>query len=115
MSPVRLLPVLLLLAVSAARAQPAVFERCAACHAGKAAMDGAGPSLVGVVGRKAGSRDDFRYSRALQRSSIVWSEANLDAYLRAPDQFLPGTRMAFEGMASDAERKAVIEYLKTVK
>ena len=107
--------VLVFVVVENSNAQPAVFERCAACHTGKATTDGAGPSLAGVVGRKAGSLDDFRYSRALQRSGVVWNEANLDAFLRAPDQFLPGTRMPFEGVASAPERKAIIDYLKTIK
>ena len=40
---------------------------------------------------------------------------NLDAFLKAPDQFVPGTRMPFEGLASDAERAAVIKHLKSLK
>ena len=100
---------------SAAYAQQASFERCAACHEGGGAAPVVGPKLTGVFGRKAGSRDDFRYSRALSRSEIVWDERNLDAFLKAPDQFMPGTRMPFEGVASDAERAEIIRYLKTLK
>ena len=103
---------LLVLFCQAAHAQPPEFERCVACHGDKADL---GPSLSGVFGRKAGSRDDFRYSRALSRSGIVWNERNLDAFLKAPDQFVPGTRMPFEGLASDAERAAVIKHLKSLK
>ncbi len=93
---------------------PSVFDRCVACHAKEGAGD-LGPNLHGVVGRKAGSREDFRYSRAMARSAVVWNEKALDAFLKAPDQFVPGTRMPFEGIASDAERAAVIQYLKTLK
>lgn len=107
--------VLVFIAVENSNAQPAAFERCAACHSGKATTDGAGPSLAGVVGRKAGSLDDFRYSRPMQRSGVIWNEANLDAFLKAPDQFLPGTRMPFEGIASAPERKATIDYLKSLR
>ena len=99
----------------AVRAQPAVFERCLACHAGTEATKDLGPNLAGVVGRKAGSREDFRYSRALARSGITWDEASLDAFLKAPDQFVPGTRMPFEGLASDAERAAIVQYLKSLR
>jgi len=98
-----------------AHAQPAVFERCIACHAGTAGTKDAGPNLSGVFGRKAGSREDFRYSRPLLRSGVTWDEKSLDAFLKAPDQFIPGTRMPFEGLASDAERAAVIQHLKTLK
>ena len=99
----------------AENAPPAAFERCAACHAGTEATRDLAPNLAGVLGRKAGSREDFRYSRALARSGITWDEGSLDAFLKAPEQFVPGTRMPFEGLASDAERAAIIQYLKTLK
>ncbi len=98
-----------------AHAQPSVFERCAACHSGTEATKDVAPNLAGVFGRKAGSREDFRYSRALSRSGITWDERSLDAFLKAPDQFIAGTRMPFEGLASEAERAAIIQYLKTLK
>ena len=93
---------------------PQAFERCVACHAKEGTGD-LGPNLHGVVGRKAGSLDDFRYSRAMARSGIVWNEKTLDAFLKAPDQLVPGTRMPFEGISSDAERATLIQYLKTLK
>jgi cytochrome c len=98
-----------------AHAQSPQFERCTACHSATEATRDLGPNLAGVFGRKAGSREDFRYSRALSRSGIVWDEQSLDAYLKAPEQFVPGNRMAFEGITSDAERAAIIQYLKTLK
>jgi cytochrome c2 len=101
--------------IGVAHAQPATFERCAACHGAGRSGDDVGPNLVGVFGRKAGSREDFRYSRPMQRSGIVWDERSLDAFIKAPDQFVPGTRMPFEGIASDTERAAIIDYLKTLK
>ena len=93
---------------------PQIFDRCVACHAKEGTGD-LGPNLHGVVGRKAGSLETFRYSRAMGRSDIVWNEKTLDAFLKAPDQFVPGTRMPFEGIANDAERAAVILYLKTLR
>ena len=100
---------------SSAFAQPAPFERCAACHFTRSGANDPGPSLVGVFGSKAGSREDFRYSRALTRSGITWDERSLNAYLKAPDLLVPGTRMAFEGIPSDAEREAIIRILKSLK
>ena len=106
---------ILIVVATVAQAQPAAFERCAACHTGKSTADDVGPNLSGVFGRKAGSREDFRYSRPMQRSGITWDERSLDAFLKAPDQLIPGTRMPFEGIASDAERAQIIQYLKTLK
>jgi len=105
----------LMAAFDPALAQPKVFERCAACHSGNDSGRDVGPSLVGVFGRKAGSREDFRYSRPLARSGITWDERSLDAFLKSPEQFIPGTRMPFEGIASDAERAEIIRYLQTLK
>ncbi len=98
-----------------AHAQPSGFERCMACHAGTEITKELGPTLAGVFGRAAGSREDFRYSRAMSRSGITWDMQSLDAYLKAPSEFIPGNRMPFEGIASDAERAAIIEYLKTLR
>lgn len=113
----RLTWVLLLYAATtvSVHAQPATFERCVACHSGKDGTKDLGPNLGGVFGRKAGSREDFRYSRPMQRSDVSWDERSLNAFLKAPDQFIPGTRMPFEGIASDAERAEVVRYLKTLK
>lgn len=107
--------VLLAIMVSSVHAQPAAFERCAACHSVSEASSEQAPSLLGVVGRAAGSREDFRYSRPMTRSGITWDEATLDAFLKSPDEVVPGTRMPFEGIESDAERSEIIEYLKSLK
>jgi cytochrome c2 len=99
-----------------AAAQPQAFTQCIACHGeSKGVTADLGPSLAGVFGRKAGSRDDFRYSRAMLRSGIVWNEQNLDAFLKAPDQLVPGTRMPFEGLAAETDRAAVIRHLRSLK
>ena len=105
----------LMAAFDPVHAQPQIFERCVACHSGKDSGRDLGPNLIGVFGRKAGSREDFRYSRPLARSGITWDERSLDAFLKGPDQFIPGTRMPFEGIASDAERVEVIRHLQTLK
>jgi cytochrome c len=88
-----------------------VFERCAACHAfDEAKTDG--PSLSGVFGRKAGSRDDYRYSAAMTRSDIVWDAATLDAYITNPQDYINGNRMSFAGIGDKSDRDDLIAYLE---
>jgi cytochrome c len=101
----------------AAAPQPdgsAVFrQRCQACHTltpGKAAI---GPSLAGVVGRKAASTD-FNYSPALKRSGLTWKRDMLDRYLTAPSKLVPGTRMTVS-LPDKAQRTALITYLERAK
>ena len=91
------------------------FETCIVCHKLDPASSERGPSLIGIIGRRAGSLTDFRYSRAMQRADVVWSEETLDAYLAAPQASLPGTRMPFSGIVDKTERADVIAYLKTLR
>ena len=91
----------------------AVFEQCAACHSIDGTGDYDGPSLKGVIGRKAGSLEDYRYSAAMKRSDVTWDAASLDKYLTDPQAFIPGNRMAFAGIADKSERDDLIAYLTT--
>jgi cytochrome c len=93
-----------------------VFLECQGCHA--IAPGGptlVGPDLAGVYGRKAGTLPGYDYSSALKSSGLVWTAANLDAWLTAPATLVPGTKMAFAGIASPALRADVIAYLATLK
>jgi cytochrome c2 len=93
-----------------------VFQKCYACHSVVPGETGlTGPNLFGVVGRAVASAPDFEYSAALERLPAqgyrVWTEAALDAYLRSPEDFAPGTAMTFVGLPDPDERAAVIAYL----
>jgi cytochrome c len=89
----------------------AVFEQCAACHSLGEPGDYDGPTLKGVIGRKAGSLDDYRYSAAMKRSDVVWDAVTLDKYVADPQAFIPGNRMAFAGIADKGERDDLIAFL----
>ncbi|MER8862482.1 cytochrome c family protein [Mesorhizobium sp. M0751] len=94
-----------------------VFNRCMACHEATSDRDKVGPHLLGVVGRTAGTADSYlsRYSQGMKdagATGLVWDEANLAEYLRAPRQKVPGNKMAFSGLTSDDDIANVIAYLK---
>jgi len=88
-----------------------VFERCAPCHSLGDSGDYDGPILKGVIGRKAGSLEDYRYSAAMKRSDVMWDATTLDKYVTDPQAFIPGNRMAFAGISDKAERDDLIAYL----
>jgi len=90
----------------------AVFEKCAACHSLEPGKDDDGPSLASIFGRKAGSLEDFRYSRAMRQSNFTWDEGSLSAFIIDPQGFLPGNRMPFDGITDPIERGDLIAYLK---
>lgn len=89
------------------------FLRCGACHTIAAgAPNKVGPNLNGVAGRKAAAAPGFTYSAALKASGIVWTDAALDKWLTRPSALVPGTTMAFAGLAKPEDRAALIAYLK---
>jgi cytochrome c len=69
------------------------FEECATCHSTKEGVNGVGPSLHDVFGRKAGSLDDFRYSPAMKRSGITWTPQTLATFVADPQKEVPNNRM----------------------
>jgi cytochrome c len=88
-----------------------VFARCAICHTVTAGQNKIGPSLAGVVGRKAGSVPDFNYSPAMKGANLTWTAEELDAYLSNPRGKVPGNKMIFAGLPKPADRANVIAYL----
>jgi cytochrome c len=96
-----------------AEAGAKVFTQCSACHTvGAGAQNGVGPVLNGVIGRTAGTYPGYRYSGAMRKSGLTWDETTLMQYLRGPDKLVPGTKMAFPGIASDKDLADLIAYLK---
>jgi cytochrome c len=88
------------------------FEECASCHSVAAGQNGVGPSLHDIVGRKAASLDDFRYSTAMRRSSITWTSQMLDTFIADPQKLVPANRMPYAGLTDADERADLIAYLE---
>lgn len=113
-------PALLVLAAPVVAQAPAagdaaagktVFARCMACHSVVAGQNKLGPTLAGVIGRKAGTVPGFTYSPAMKAAAISWTPDKLDAYLTAPKTLVPGNKMIFAGLPKPADRANVIAYL----
>ena len=89
-----------------------IFNKCMVCHSIQAGVNKIGPSLHGVVGRKAGTLAGYEYTDAMKNSGFTWDEATLDKYLTNPRKVVPGTRMVFVGLPKEQDRLDVIAYLK---
>ena len=89
-----------------------VFNKCKICHSLKKGKKKIGPSLYGVIGRKAGAVAKFKYSKAMKKSGVVWDDKSLDAFLAKPKKFIPGTKMTFAGIKKQKDRDNLIAYLK---
>ncbi len=102
-------------AASAADAEAGklVFNKCKACHViGKNAV---GPNLQGVIGRKSGTAEGYKYSEAMANSNLTWDEATIKEYLADPKKKVPGNKMVFAGIKDPVDEDNLIEYLKTLK
>ena len=94
---------------------------CGVCHLAQphpAVSDLAmriGPNLWGVVGRKAGTAQHFRYSAAMRQSGIVWTTDKLRPYIHQPQKTIPNIRMSFLGLKNMKDVDDVIAYLQTFK
>ena len=93
-------------------------RRCAACHDfQQGGPNKVGPNLWGVVNRPIASHEGFSYSPALTAfadGGKVWDYAQIDAFITNPKGRVPGTKMTFAGLKKDAERAAVLAYLRTL-
>ena len=98
-----------------ATAGAAVFkQQCGVCHSVVADKNVVGPSLFGVVGRKAGTIPGFHYSAANQASGLTFDAATLDRYLTSPATVVPHTIMPYAGLKDAQKRADLIAYLATL-
>ncbi len=92
-------------------------SQCIVCHdLTPAKKNNIGPYLFGVVGRVAGTAEEYIYSNEFHKKTqhAVWDKDTLGAYLKDPKAFIPGTRMAFIGVKNDQDRDDIISYLSTL-
>jgi cytochrome c len=98
-----------------AEAGATLFKRiCGGCHqVGESARGSFGPQLNGIFGRPSGGTTDYQYSDAMKSAGIVWTRETLTAYLEAPKEVVPGTRMIFWGLSDPEKIDNLLAYLQT--
>jgi cytochrome c len=116
-----LLPMLIALRAQAApaaatpadvKAGAAAFRVCASCHqVGPGARNAFGPHLNKLFGRRAGSMQ-YAYSAAMKKSPVVWNDTTLAAFLRDPDDVVPGTKMRLWGYSDERKIANLLAYLR---
>ncbi|MGI9356021.1 MAG: c-type cytochrome [Rhizobiaceae bacterium] len=104
------------LADDALKAGEKVFKRCKACHTvGEKAKNKVGPLLNDIFGRKAGTVEGFKYSKAMAEAGLgglVWNDETMTEFLSKPRKYIKGTKMGFAGLRKDQQIADVIVYLK---
>lgn len=102
-----------LLASADAAAGEALFAKCMACHTiASGGANGIGPNLYATLGKPIGKHmAGFAYSDALSGHGGDWTYENMDAWLKSPKAFAPGTKMSFAGLSKPEDRANIIAYL----
>ena len=89
-----------------------VFSKCKACHSiNKNGGNKIGPALWGVLGRKAGSLTDYKYSKAMATYGNSWTFEEIDGFLTKPKEWVKGTKMSYAGLKNPKDRAALILYM----
>jgi cytochrome c len=100
------------------RGESLFSKECARCHqVGIEAKNKVGPHLDLIIGRTAGTVENFRYSKALKKAGeggLDWDESSLDQYIEKPRTFIKGNRMSYRGMSKPEDRKALLAWLKSI-
>src|SRR6266545_4478093 len=87
---------------------------CRTCHTTKEGDNRLGPNLHNIIGRKAGSLQNYGYSSAMKGADFVWDKEKLDRFIVKPDEVVPGNNMKpYGGLTSAEDRAKVIVFLES--
>jgi cytochrome c len=89
-------------------------KKCGTCHSIEPGAHKIGPSLGGILGRKAGSTDFTKY-KALKDADFVWDEEKLDAWIKDPKAYIGKPTAMTVKVKIEDERKMIINFLKNHK
>jgi len=107
-------------AMAASKSEKLFKKKCGACHSMEPGKHKLGPSLAGIIGRKAGTAEGFTKYKAMKGASFTWDEAMLDSwitnqkdFLKAHKDIVGGQKTAMSAkVKKEKERATIISYLK---
>ena len=105
------------LAADIAKGEAGFVRQCAICHTiDKGGENRLGPNLFGIVGRRAGTAPEFKYTNAFKTTATFeWSEGLLGPWISLPSTMVPGTAMGVFPGVSDRDKDDIVAYLAAQK
>ncbi len=90
-------------------------KKCKACHTLKeGGKHRLGPNLWGILNKKAGAIEGYKYSKAMKASGLVWDEHTFTDFVTKPKKIVKGTKMSFAGFKKPSQRADLLAYFKTL-
>ena len=104
-------------AADVAKGEAAFVRQCAVCHTiDKGGENRLGPNLFGILGRKAGTAQGFKYTNAFRTTATFdWTEGLLGPWIALPSVMVPGTAMGVFPGVSDRDKDDIVAYLAAQK
>jgi cytochrome c len=104
-------------AADIAKGQAAFTRQCAICHTiDRGGGNRVGPNLFGIVGRRAGTVPDFKYTNAFRTTATFeWTEGLLGPWIALPAVMIPGTAMGVFPGVSDRDKDDIVAYVAAQK
>jgi cytochrome c len=89
-----------------------VFKKCSACHnANPGGANALGPNIHAIMGAPLAAKPGFAYSDALKSKGGTWTWEAMDAWLKSPKTFAPGTKMTFAGLSKPEDRANLLVWM----
>ena len=89
-----------------------VWKKCSACHSiKKGGKNKIGPALYNVLGRNVADLNDYKYSKALTAYGKSWTFEEMNGFLKKPQAYIKGTKMAFAGLKKEKDRASIILFM----
>ena len=89
-----------------------VWKKCSACHSiKKGGKNKIGPALYNVLGRNVAALDNYKYSKALMDYGKAWTFEEMNGFLKKPQAYIKGTKMAFAGLKKEKDRASILLFM----